>query len=212
MENPLAEMLADCDTPNYGRLSFEEQCAFYIALQPFTVFTTGEIKQFPPSAVAAAAGVSQSTISLLADAGKLRGGQIRYPRVAAEFAKLGETAFTQKYLTAPIRDRLAVAYQQWKIRKQNPDANAHGFNPRANRYCGRFEWPETSIGLHAIFLIQLTPDQGGYCWRNLKPRQDLPEIPASEAPLQGDPDRYNRGFATSEACFRWVRNYLWPKS
>jgi hypothetical protein len=201
MENPLAEMLKDLDTPNYGRLSFEEQCAYYVALMLKT----------PPAAVAAAAGVSQSTVSLLADAGLVRGGQVRYPRVANEYSKLGHDAFALKYLTAPIRDRLQVAYAAWKERKRNPDLNPQGFNPRADRYCRRYDWPETSIGLPAHFVIHLAPDHGGYVWRNLKPRHDLAEISLNEARVEGDPARSNRGFATSEDCFRFVRNRLNPK-
>lgn len=211
MENPLADILENSNIPDYSRLSFEEQCAYYIALRPYQASSGGQTKRFPPAAVAAAAGVSQSTISLLGDAGKVRGGQIRYPKVAAEYAKLGHDAFVHRYLTPIIRERLAVAYDDWTRRKRNPDINSEGWNPRADRYCGRHEIPETSIGLHAIFWIQAVPDLHGYAWRNLKPRYDLPEIPVSEAPLQGDPTRGGKGYATSQDCFRAAKHRLDPK-
>lgn len=211
MENPLADMLEGLAIPDYGKLSFEEQCAYYIALLPYKLTTTGETTRFPPAAVAQAAGVSQSTISLLSDAGQVRGGQLRYPRVAAEYAKLGHETFVHKYLTPIIRERLRVALDDWKRRKRNPDVNEHGYNPRANRYVGRHEWPKTSIDLQAIFYIDLAHDRGGYLWFNLKPRQDLPEIPLNQAIGQGDPACSNRGFATSEDAYRWVKAYLSPK-
>jgi hypothetical protein len=212
MENPFAEMLKNSKIPDYGRLSFDEQCAYYVALLPYKVSTSNEYVRFPPSVVASAAGVSQSTISLLSDAGKVRGGQLRYPKVAAEYAKLGHDAFVHKYLTPIIRERLAVALEAWKRRKRNPDLNDKGFNPRANRYVGRHDRLETSIDLPAHFYItEPIPDRGGYFWRNLKPRHDLPEIPVSQAPLEGDPARNGQGFATSQDAFRAALARLDPK-
>ena len=217
MENPFADILGTSTIPDYSRLSFEEQCAYYVALMPYKVSSTGEMQRFPPAAVAAAAGVSQSTISLLGDAGQVRGGQLRYPKVAAEYAALGHEAFVHKYVTPIIRERLAVAYDAWKARKRNPDLNQRGYNPRANRYVGRHEWPKTSIGLHAIVYVDLAPERGGYFWFDLKPRQDLPEIALNQATPQGDPERerdpndHEQGFATSTDAWRAARDRLDPK-
>ncbi len=204
MENPFADMLVGSKIPDYSRLSFEEQCAFYVALLPYKVSTSNEYQRFPPAAVAAAAGVSQSTISLLSDAGKLRGGQVRYPKVAREYQTLGHEAFVHKYLTPIIRERLAAALEDWKARKRNPDINAKGYNPRADSACGRHDRPETSIDLPAVFYIQLMPDRGGYFWRNLKPRHDLPEVPVSQADCNGP-------YPTSQDAKRAALAYLDPK-
>lgn len=208
MENPFAQKLADLDRPNYGKLTFEEQCGYFACL----------MLDVPPSAVAQVAGISQATTSLLSGAGQVRGGQLRYPKVGREYASLGREAFVHKYLTPIIRERIDQAIDAMRRRERNPDVNARGYNPRANRYAGkRYEWPQTSIDLHAVFFIDLAHDRGGYFWFDLKPRQDLPEIPLNQAVARGDPDRerdaagHEQGFATSEDCFRWVKNYLDPK-
>ena len=207
MENPFAKALENLDIPNYGRLSFEEQCGFHAAL----------MLDVPPTAVATAAGVGSATISHLAAAGQVRSGQLRYPRVARELANLGREAFVHKYLTPIIRERLDQAIDAFKRKKRNPDINERGFNPRANRYCRRHDWPETTIGLPAHFVIELLHERGGYFWFNLKPQNHYPEIPLNMAKPQGNPERerdangHEQGFATSEDCFRWVKNYLNPK-
>ena len=101
-----------------------------------------------------------------------------------EYETLGHEAFIHRYLTPLIRDRLAVAVDEYRRRERNPDLNGKGFNPLANKYCGRHEWRETSIGMHVVFLIELIPDRSGYLWRNLKPFQGLPEIAGDDDPLQ----------------------------
>jgi hypothetical protein len=201
MENPFAEKIASLNIPNYGKLSFEEQCAYHAAL----------MLDVPVTVVMSVAGVSSATASHLAAAGQVRSGILRYPKVAAELAKLGREAFVHRYLTPIVRERLDQGLDAFNRKKRNPDLNSHGWNPRANGYCRRFDWPETSIGLHAIFTIQAVPDLEGYAWRNLKPRQDLPPIAVDQAKPQGDPERGGLGFPTSQDCFRWVKNYLDPK-
>lgn len=214
MENPFADKLRGLDNTDYGRLPFEEQCAFFGALK----------LGVPRIAVAKAAGVSQATVSLMLSAGETRGGKLRYAKVAREYETLGHEAFIHRYLTPPLRERLDRAIDAWKIRIRNPDMNARGFNPKANAACGRYEWPETSIGLHAIFRIELHPDGNGYFWRNLKPRYDQPEVPADEVPynpecaIVGDPERgpergpNAKGFPTSKACFAHVRRLMNPSA
>ena len=212
MENPFAEQLKGFDNPDYGRLSFEEQCAFFGALKC----------QVPRLAVAKAAGVSQATVSLMLSAGELRGGKLRYAKVAREYETLGHDQFIHRYLSAPIRERLDQAIADYRRRERNPDLNAKGYNPRANAMCGRYEWRETSIGLHAIFRIELHPDGAGYFWRNLKPFYDQAEIAADQVGyhpachLWGDPSRgpergpEAKGFATSKACFAHVKRLMNP--
>src|SRR4029077_2031509 len=213
MENPFAKELELLNRPNYDHLSFDEQCAYYAAL----------LLKVPQPAVAATADVSQATVSLLNSAGETKGGKIRYPKVAREYQTLGHEAFVHKYLTAPIRDRLSVAISQLTHARRNPDINEHGFNPRACRYLGRNEWPETSIGLHAIFRIELHPTLHGYFWRDLKPYQADPEVLADQVAthpgcfLRGDPSRGPergpgaKGFPTSEACYRHVKRQMNPE-
>ena len=213
MENPFAEALASLNRPDYGKLSFEEKCAYYAAL----------MLKVPPAAVAKVAGVNQSTISLLSGAGQVRGGQLRYPKIAREYDSLGHEAFVHRYLNPLIRDRLMVAIDQIKVAERNPDVNEKGYSPRANRYLGRHDWPETSIGLHAIFRIELHPDGGGYFWRNLKPFYDQAEIEPDKVGfhpachLWGDPSRGPehgpgaKGFATSELAYRHCKQTFDPK-
>jgi hypothetical protein len=216
-KNPLADLVETQICTYIQRAPFEELCAYYGALR------SGVRNEV----VARASNLSRPAVAQLRAAGRPRGGQLRYPKVAREYVALGHQAFVAKYVNAKIRDRLEVALKEWiadpkRISDQKP---VRGVNPRAKAYAGRHEWPETSIGLHAIFMIEWDDDANaprrkpgeriqatpGWKWRNLKPRQDLPEIPRDQAPLLGDPAREDRGFATSEDCFRWVRSDLNPK-
>ena len=214
MENPFADVLKNLKQRNHRKLSFEEQCAFYAALKCAV----------PPLAVSRAAGVSPIAISHLARAGSFLGGQIRYPKVIREYETLGHDAFINRYLTPPLRERIDHAIDAFAKRKRDPDLNAKGYNPRANGNCGRYEWPETSIGLHAIFRIELYPDGAGYFWRNLKPFYDQAEIAPDQVGyhpachLWGDPSRGPergpgaKGFATSQLCFRHVKRLMNPSA
>lgn len=212
MENPFAEQLKNLKITSHRKLSFDEQCAFYAGLK----------LSVPHLAVSIAANVSQLTVSHLARAGSFLGGQMRYPAVAREYGTLGHEAFVHRYLTPVMRDRLAVAIDAVKRRERNPALNSKGYNPLANRYCGRHEWPETSLGLHSVFAIELCPDRCGYLWRNLKPFQGLPTVAWDDAPsnpacqLMGDPSRgpeegpNAKGFATSKDCFQHIRRRFNP--
>lgn len=212
MENPLADLVESLESAMRKSLSFEEQCAFYIALK----------LGVKPPAIEIASGLSRHAISQLSRAGSFLGGQIRYPKVVREYETLGHENFIHKYLTPPIRERLAQAVDAYQRRERNPDLNAKGFNPLANKYLGRHEWLETSLGLHVVFFIELVPDRAGYLWRNLKPFQGLPEIvgdaisydPAAQ--LNGDPSRGPergadaKGFPTSKACFEFIKRLFNP--
>ena len=207
MENPFAEALKNLPSRNTRKLSFEEQCAFYAALK----------LEVPPLAVASAAGLSPMAVSHLARAGFLQSGEIRYRAVAREYADQGHENFIHRYLTAPIRERIEHAIDAHKRRERNPDLNAKGYNPLANRYCGRHEWPETSLNMHVIFRIELYPDGAGYFWRNLK-LQGLAEHESDHpaAYLHGDPSRGPergpdaKGFPTSRDCFFHVKRLFNP--
>lgn len=212
MENPFAEKLALLNRPDYGKLSFGEQCAFYAALKC----------QVPPAAVAKAAGVAQSTISLLGSAGQARGGKMRYAKLAREYDSLGHDAFVHRYLNPAIRDRIMVAIDQIKHAARNPDINAAGFSPRANRYVGRHDWAATATSLNrrAVFRIELHPTLQGYFWRDLKPYSDQPETPPErepfDCPIVGDPSRGPergpdaKGYPTSELCYRACKRLFNP--
>lgn len=212
MENPLASLIDSLNSTMRKSLSFEEQCAFYIALK----------LGVRPPAVEIASGLSRHAISQLSRAGSFLGGQIRYPKVVREYEKLGHENFIHRYLTPLIRDRLAVAVDEYQRRERNPDLNAKGYNPLASKYCGRYEWRETSLGLHVVFQIELIPDRAGFLWRNLKPFQGLPEIPADQisydpaCQLNGNPERGPergpdaKGFPTSKACFAHIKRLFDP--
>ena len=208
MENPFAEQLALLNRPDYGKLSFEEQCAYYAALKC----------KVPPAALAKAAGVAQSTISLLGSAGQERGGKMRYAKLAREYDSLGHEAFVHRYLTPVIRDRLIVEMDKLKHAARNPDINEYGFNPRANRYVDRHDWALSYR--RTVFRIELHPTRHGYFWRDLKPYSDLPEVTPErepfDCPLAGDPSRGPergpdaKGYPTSELCYRACKRLFNP--
>ena len=87
MENPFAEKLALLNRPDYGKLSFEDQCGFYAALilhlDPSDQTPVEKRRPIPPEAVAKVAGITHGTISLLAAAGAVRGGQNALPQSGA---------------------------------------------------------------------------------------------------------------------------------
>ena len=53
-----------------------------------------------------------------------------------EYDSLGHDAFVHRYLNPVVRDRLMVEMDKLTHAARNPDINAAGFNPRANRYLG----------------------------------------------------------------------------
>lgn len=215
--NPLADILERQTTKTGRKLSFDAQCSWFICLRLGVA----------PIVIARASGLALPTVCYLRMAGEHRSGQLRYPKVAHEYAALGHEAFVHKYLTPLIREQVEVAVEQVRqaesARAFDETLNDQGYSPRATRYCGRHEWPATSIGMHAIFRIELCPGRGGYMWRNLKPFYDQPEIAADQisyhpaTQLAGDPSRgpeYGleaKGFATSEACYRHLKKLFDPK-
>ena len=210
--NPLADLLERQNTKPKHKLSIEDQCSFFATMK----------LGISPVVVAECTGLSLPTVCHLRQAGEYRSGQLRYPAVAREYAQLGHENFIHRYLTAPIRERIAVAIDSVN-RRERASLNAKGYNPAANRYAGRHAWPETSSGFHVIFRIELYPDGGGYFWRNLKPRYEEPEVLADRVnydlacQINGDPSRGPergpdaRGFPTSEACWKHVKSLYNPK-
>ena len=182
--NPLADLLERQNVKPTRKLSISDQCGYFATMK----------LGISPVVVAEATGLALSTICHLRSAGENRSGQLRYPSVAREYAQLGHEIFVHRYLTAPIRERIAVAVDRVN-RRERASVNSKGFNPAANRYLGRHVWPETSSGYHVIFRIELHPDGCGYFWRNLKPRYELPEVLADRVSydlacqLNGDPSR-----------------------
>jgi hypothetical protein len=197
MENPFAEMLKGLINTNGRKLAFGEQCAAYGALK----------LQVPLEAVARAFGVGLPTLSYLRHAGEVRGGQLRYRLVAREFEALGEDAFVQKYLTPPIRERLAVAIDAFKRKIRNPDINAKGYNPRADGYVGHHALKPRSEYQAETWEIDIALFSGGerpgYFYRIGKPYPT--------AKWNGNPERQDGGFVTSTDCYRSARDYLSPK-
>ena len=193
MENPFSDLVASLNSQNHKHLTFEEQCAFYAALQCGVT----------QAAVALAAKVSGPTISLLSNAGQVRAGQLRYPRVAREYQSLGHDAFVSKYATPWARERLDAASAQILHKKRNPD-EAKGWSPRANAYEGVHHWPDASLG-PCKFVIIPVPDRQGWFWRQLEPYAG----PLRGNPLLDDGAR-EPGFANTKDCFRLCRSYFNP--
>lgn len=179
MTNPFEDILKTQTTGHPRKLSHEEACGYYAALRDGVT----------QPIVSAAAGLSQGAISHLAAAGERKGGQIRYPKVAAEYLALGREPFIHKYVTTIIRDRLRVAQDQ--VRNRPPSAiETAGVNPRANKDRGRHAIKDPSGGPDTP--IEIAFDYGpkpGWKWR----------APSDEAAQswRGDPRHEERGFATS---------------
>ena len=71
---------------------------------------------------------------------------MRYAKVKAEFDRLGLEAFSTKYLTPQIKDRLRVALDQVERRVVPPKPRPLGVNPRAIKYAGEKHSGRTRIG------------------------------------------------------------------
>jgi hypothetical protein len=186
MENPFADIVNSQLIYKTVKLSHSDACAFYAALR----------EKVSQPIVARASGLTQGAISHLAAAGERRGGQIRYPKVAAEYRALGREAFIHKYVTPIIRERLRVA--SLETRARSPSAfEAEGVKPRANKDRGRHLIKDLEGGPDTPVEIQF--DRGpkpGWKWRLLEP---TPGDPIAAA-WRGDPKREERGFPTSSAA------------
>lgn len=106
-----------------GRLTFHEKCAAYLLLQ----------RGFKHSLVAKTLGVTQTTISHLAKAGR----GLRYAEIAREFERLGKDAFETRYWSDDIETRLS----RWRAHAETPADQTQrkfGPNPNADSAAGRY--------------------------------------------------------------------------
>jgi hypothetical protein len=186
MENPFADILQTQITDQRRKLPFPEACAFHVALK----------EGVSQPVVARASGLTQGAISHLARAGERLAGQIRYPKVAQEYAKLGREAFIHKYVTAPIRERLRVADIAVRNQPRNSLERA-GVNPRANKDRGRHTIRDSSGGPDVEIEIQFDRGQRpGWKWAEYDPTH-----PGQlTGQWRGDPANEERGFKSSAAA------------
>ena len=156
----------------------------------------------PVTVVMAAAGVSSATASHLNAAGERRGGQIRYPKVRAEFDRLGLEAFSTDYLTAPLRDRLRVAAEQIREQRAEPSAAARaGVNPRANKFRGFHTLVDEGMGPALIEIAFAREAPIGWRWRVISQGNQRFEGET----WRGDPRANEQSFATSEDAYNLCR-------
>jgi hypothetical protein len=199
MENPFAEALSDLKEPNYKILPFEQQCGYYAAL----------LMDVPHSVVASVSGLKQPVVSHLSRAGRVISGRVRYPRVAREYRALGHEGFIHRYLTAKIYEDCLYGIAERKRVREAKRAQSDGIPANVMRYCRRYEWPKTELGMHVIFRIEQHAD--GFLWRNLKPFQREPEVPPEEQnriALRGDDA--DHPFKTPIDCFRFLKEKFQP--
>lgn len=210
-ENPLADLVERQSIKPKQKLSLADQCSYFATLK----------LGVSPAVVAEATGLTLQTVCNLRDAGEYRYGQLRYPKVANEYARLGHGEFIHRYINASIRDAIDAAVTRVNARERNP-LNSRGYNPAANRMVGRHEWVHTSTGKHVIFRIELHHERGGYFWRDLKPYHEAPEVPSDQqgshpgCQLHGDPERGPEegpsalGFSRSNDCAKFVKRRFNP--
>lgn len=197
MENPLWDIVeTQIATQRSSRVPFEELCGFYAAL----------VWRSPIPVVAIAADLSTPAVYHLAAAGTFRGGQFRYRKVAEEFARLGKDAFSTKYLTAPIKDRLRVAQDQVR-RGRKPIKKLVGVNPNAHKYAGlnTLKDPlggpdkEVWIGFYHATQHGGDWDRTGWAWRAL-----------DDSTLRGDPRAEEAPFYSSTLAREFCRLRFTP--
>jgi hypothetical protein len=159
--------------------------------------------------VSKVAKISSSVATYLKAAGQRRGLQIRYPKVAREYDRLGHEAFVHRYLTPRLRQDLIEAIAEKKRQHDAKRLKDQGIPANVMRYCKRYDWKKTELGMHAIFRIERHAD--GFWWRNLKPYQSDPEIPPedwNQIKLRGDDD--DKPFANPLDCFRYLKALYKP--
>jgi hypothetical protein len=180
-------------------MTFDEQCEIYAAIR----------SEVPLLIVCKVANISSSVASYLKAAGKRRGGQTRYPKVASEYEALGHEAFIHKYLTPRFRQDLIAALDEKKREHDAKRLKAGGIPANVMRYCRIYRWEKTELGQPVAFRIEQHID--GFRWRNLKPFYDQPEYPPEKwALLHCDGDVNGAPFATPVDCFRYLKDLYGP--
>lgn len=199
-QNPIAD-IADTiiSRQRNSRIPFAELCGFYAAL----------VWGAPLGVVVEAAGLDRSTVAHLRSAGTHRSGQMRYPKVAQEFARLGKAEFSTKYLTAPIRDRLRVAKD--RIDRAAIEPRERRINPSADAYAGRQPIKDPTGGPDVTVTIEFDRgDRKGWTWREYAGRPE--PLPGSDGAfvLRGDPRHEERRFVTSTEAREFCRLRFCP--
>jgi len=117
----LEAMIADLPKARGPRMPLSDLCAAYYALN----------RCFPRVLIAKAFGLSEATVSLLANC--RTAGSRNYQRVAREFGRLGEQAFGDHYYTTDVDDKIM------RLRADLPapgDVRSLSVDVRADKYAG----------------------------------------------------------------------------
>lgn len=194
MLNPFSEALEDYPRTSSNHMSFEDACGYYGAL----------VSGVQPAAISLAANVAQPTVSYLARAGEYVGGQIRYPRVAREYALLGHDAFIEKYVTPVLREHCVAAMRDLAAGVARPKTSTR-VQPRRSGLIGRHILKSRSDfapTAHAIEILEPTPE--GYFYLALT-KVGGGEHKPEHAPKYGP-------FKTAAAARRAARDYLTPEA
>jgi hypothetical protein len=187
-QNPLADIAGlPISQQRNSRIPFEELCGLYAALQ----------WDVPLGVIIRASELDKSSVYHLRGAGTFRSGQLRYPRVAQEFAKLGKADFSTKYLTAPLKDRLRVAHDEYRRNATMP--RLQRISPNASAFAGVHTLKDPLGGPDQTFEIVF--DRGerpGWTWRDRNPGAETDE-------LRGDPRDQENRFTKSKYALDFCR-------
>ena len=187
MESPFANIVKKQTGQHQTRLPFVELCGFYASL----------LDGVSPALVARASGLAVTTVGNLRAAGQHHAGQLRYPKIAAELAKLGRAEFIHRYATPAIVERLVAADRGAALPQR---ANA-GVNPRADAYAGKHWRADKETGGEEWFEIGLVADPAcpGWAWRD----RWHAGVTTNGCMWRGDPRRQERRFPRSRDAFNF---------
>lgn len=199
MENPFADLVESQMARTNSRMLFGELCSFHAAMM---CGMTNE-------PVAVATGLSLPTVSYLRHAGKHVGGQLRYPAVAKERRALGDEAFIRKYATPLVRQQLADALEQIRLKRTAPKPPG-AIRPNAKRHAGSHD-VKTDWNGDWAFTVRLStePPIGWLYGITLEPGRGA--IKPEHVQWFGDSARDGRGFATSTEAYTAIMSMIAPK-
>jgi hypothetical protein len=196
MRNPIANIVArQYVVQRQSRIPFAELCGYYALLWWGAGITE----------VATASGLNRSSIAHLKAAGQFRGGQIRYPKVAAEFERLGIDAFSTTYLSAEIRNRYDVAVDRVRHQRTTAPKPFVGSNPRASKHEGVAVVRDPLGGPDIRFTVDYDhiTRRPGWVWRDFagypSPQPGFDGVPW----LRGDPRRQEQRFYSSTEAYEF---------
>jgi len=192
--NPFAEALKNYipHAANQNHMTFAEQCGYYGAL----------MSGIPNPVVAAAAGIANPTVSYLSRAGARAGGQVRYPKVAAEYQSLGHDAFVAKYVTAALRDRCLIELENYKNGLLEPRYTGTARTSRAKGYVGVHILKPRSEFATDAWRIKIVEREGQF-FALILTSPISGEIPEEHAQKLGP-------YATDHDCYLGARSKLTP--